>query len=328
MSRSPSVYPIAAVSKLTGVSCHALRAWERRYGFPVPNRSASGHRRYTEVQVELLRHLAHRVLGGEGVSQAIAAVTAGQAELLCEGAAYEAEESALLVMIQHLVRGEFGLAERHLRTLSHRLSPEAMIARVISPALVELGEMWFRGDLTLDEERLAASYLLQKLTVILDQARADNPHPHHRALLGCLPGERHEGGLLMLGVHLERKGWRVHILGGELPVSAFKSALSRWQCHALGVSFVLSRNITKRFAEISSIRGVPVFVGGRSVLNHQRLARQYGLIPLCGPVGVSANELRMRCEPRKEPGRFTIADPEAPLTADGEDVAWCETDPR
>ena len=29
-------YSIAAVSKLTGISCHTLRVWERRYGFPVP----------------------------------------------------------------------------------------------------------------------------------------------------------------------------------------------------------------------------------------------------------------------------------------------------
>ena len=47
-------YSIAAVSKLTGVSCHALRVWERRYGFPVPHRSASGHRRYSRDQVRLL----------------------------------------------------------------------------------------------------------------------------------------------------------------------------------------------------------------------------------------------------------------------------------
>src|SRR5271168_4724194 len=33
-------YSIAAVSKLAGVSCHALRVWERRYGFPVPERSS------------------------------------------------------------------------------------------------------------------------------------------------------------------------------------------------------------------------------------------------------------------------------------------------
>src|SRR3954471_12239237 len=67
-----SDYPIAAVSKLTGVSCHALRIWERRYGFPVPRRSASGHRRYSPDQVQLLGRLARSVRAGCPVSEGIA----------------------------------------------------------------------------------------------------------------------------------------------------------------------------------------------------------------------------------------------------------------
>src|SRR5271166_4560566 len=51
-------YSIAAVSKLTGINCHTLRVWERRYGFPVPERSASGHRRYNQRQVQLLCRLS------------------------------------------------------------------------------------------------------------------------------------------------------------------------------------------------------------------------------------------------------------------------------
>ncbi len=51
-------YSIAAVSKLTGISCHTLRVWERRYGFPVPERSPSGHRRYDRTQVQLLCRLS------------------------------------------------------------------------------------------------------------------------------------------------------------------------------------------------------------------------------------------------------------------------------
>jgi hypothetical protein len=49
------------------------------------------------------------------------------------------------------------------------------------------------------------------------------------------------------------------------------------------LSFVLSRNVNKRFDELAAIRGAPVFVGGRSLLNYQGLARRHGLIPLVGP---------------------------------------------
>jgi DNA-binding transcriptional MerR regulator len=38
----------------TGVTEPTLRMWERRYGFPSPERTESGHRRYSEDQAELI----------------------------------------------------------------------------------------------------------------------------------------------------------------------------------------------------------------------------------------------------------------------------------
>ncbi|HEX3616188.1 MAG TPA: DICT sensory domain-containing protein [Solirubrobacteraceae bacterium] len=38
----------------TGVTESTLRMWERRYGFPLPERTESGHRRYSEDQAELI----------------------------------------------------------------------------------------------------------------------------------------------------------------------------------------------------------------------------------------------------------------------------------
>jgi DICT domain-containing protein len=42
----------------TGVAQATLRMWETRYGFPVPERLPSGHRRYPESQVDLVRQVA------------------------------------------------------------------------------------------------------------------------------------------------------------------------------------------------------------------------------------------------------------------------------
>ena len=37
--------------------------WERRYGFPAPERLASGHRRYSERDIELVRRWPRRAAG-------------------------------------------------------------------------------------------------------------------------------------------------------------------------------------------------------------------------------------------------------------------------
>src|SRR3954454_19020447 len=71
-------YSIAAVSKLTGVSCHALRVWERRYGFPVPQRTSSGHRRYSRDQVRALQTITELSRTGRPISELIAGLREGE----------------------------------------------------------------------------------------------------------------------------------------------------------------------------------------------------------------------------------------------------------
>jgi DNA-binding transcriptional MerR regulator len=44
-----------AAAVMLGVSPNTLRSWERRYGFPQPQRSPGGHRQYAHVEIESLR---------------------------------------------------------------------------------------------------------------------------------------------------------------------------------------------------------------------------------------------------------------------------------
>lgn len=48
---------IREVTSRTGVEAATLRMWEQRYEFPVPRRLPSGHRRYSHVDVELIRQV-------------------------------------------------------------------------------------------------------------------------------------------------------------------------------------------------------------------------------------------------------------------------------
>jgi DNA-binding transcriptional MerR regulator len=58
-------YGIGAVSKITGLSDHTIRVWERRYGAVVAERAANGRRLFTAVDIEklsLLKALTERGL--------------------------------------------------------------------------------------------------------------------------------------------------------------------------------------------------------------------------------------------------------------------------
>lgn len=60
----PAMLTIGELAERSGLSPATLRVWESRHGFPVPQRLASGHRRYTEADVEAIQAVVrHRDAG-------------------------------------------------------------------------------------------------------------------------------------------------------------------------------------------------------------------------------------------------------------------------
>ena len=67
----PEDLTIREVAKQTGVPEGTLRMWETRYGFPVPERLPSGHRRYSEDDVQRVRQVARDREAGMSMPSAI-----------------------------------------------------------------------------------------------------------------------------------------------------------------------------------------------------------------------------------------------------------------
>ncbi|GAA5141978.1 hypothetical protein GCM10023340_04690 [Nocardioides marinquilinus] len=65
---------IGDLAERTGVTTATLRIWETRYGFPEPLRRNSGHRRYRESDVELVRQVVELRESGLRLDAAIEAV--------------------------------------------------------------------------------------------------------------------------------------------------------------------------------------------------------------------------------------------------------------
>jgi MerR HTH family regulatory protein len=71
----PTGLTLKAVSRRTGIPAATLRTWERRYGFIHPARSASGYRRYGEVEILRILRVKHLREQGVRIGEAMAAVT-------------------------------------------------------------------------------------------------------------------------------------------------------------------------------------------------------------------------------------------------------------
>src|SRR5690606_18605331 len=63
------LFPIREVSRLTGINPVTLRAWERRYGLIQPTRTESGHRLYSQSDIEDVRSILGWIERGVAVSK-------------------------------------------------------------------------------------------------------------------------------------------------------------------------------------------------------------------------------------------------------------------
>ncbi|HET7600504.1 MAG TPA: MerR family transcriptional regulator, partial [Gemmatimonadales bacterium] len=218
MIRTERGYEINEVARLTGLSPARLRAWERRYELVRPRRLPNGYRAYSGEQVELLRAYARLSAAGERIGdlaaeprEAVIARAAAPGPPPSPDAP-EPHRSALLNAVRALDRDrlEALLAEQMaLRGL------RAFAEEIVAPLARTLGDLWAAGRLPVAAEHLASEVVLHALKGGLRASRGGGP----LALGACLPGERHEWGLLTALTVAQERGWRVHYLGPDLPLA-------------------------------------------------------------------------------------------------------------
>ena len=229
-----ALYNIGVVARMTGVSMPTLRAWERRYEFPDSERTAGGHRLYSEKDVLRLRWVKARIDEGMQTSQAIQALhhqeEVGRLVPVEKPQSWQEERrpdsttqlgSYQQRLMETLMRRDVDSADRLLGETLPISSPEDLILDVISPTFTQIGQAWENGHISIATEHLATNYLRQKL--LMWMISGPPPRATKPIVLACGPNEWHEGGLLVLGALLRRSRWPVAYLGQSLPLQDLAS---------------------------------------------------------------------------------------------------------
>ena len=229
LGNNEPLYNIGVVARMTGVSMATLRAWERRYQFPDSERTAGGHRLYSERDVMRLRWVKERIDEGMQTAQAISAlrhqerngnltlvepVAAPREEKLPQNATYlhTVEDPLYHSLIQRdLVSSDAILGEALAVS-----SPEELILNVIGPTFTRVGKAWEDGEISVATEHLATNYLRQRL--LMWMVGGPPPRATSPIILACGPNEWHEGSLLIMGALLRRRRWPVAYLGQAVPL--------------------------------------------------------------------------------------------------------------
>lgn len=236
------IYNIKAVVSQTGLNPATLRAWERRYGFPHPQRTEGGHRLYTARDIETLKWLIARQEEGVSISHAIelwrSYAERGEDPVqrkreLATGPTDQLVVDLEGVQIDQLRRAwvtsclsfDREMAEQVLSRAFAQYDPETVCFEVMRKGLAEVGDGWYDGQVTVQQEHFTSALSVKRLELLI----AATPPPSHpeRIVVATAPGDYHIFSSLLVTFLLRRSGWDVVYLGADIPVDDLEATIAQ-----------------------------------------------------------------------------------------------------
>jgi DNA-binding transcriptional MerR regulator len=240
---------IGELSRRSGVSPELLRAWERRYGLLRPTRSPGGLRLYSSEDLERVRLMREHMTRGLAAREAAALAATTTVGDLAAGPAFDAASA----------RDELGQAteafdEPRAQAVIDRVlavaTLDALLRDVVLPYLRDVGERWERGQVSTAQEHFASNVLRGRL---LGLARGWGRGAGPRAVLACPPGERHDLGLIMFGLAVRERGWRIDYLGSDTPPESIAEVARTTRPALVVLSAVTPERLSPLAAELADL---------------------------------------------------------------------------
>ncbi|MCE5257812.1 MAG: MerR family transcriptional regulator [Chloroflexi bacterium] len=229
MANDSPLYNLSAVLKETGIKADTLRAWERRYGLPQPRRTAGGHRLYSARDLQTIQWLKMRLSEGLSISSAVGMwqeILGSGRDPLAEyvpppdPSASSGTEASIHTLRDNWLIACLAFAERQAEdtlNLAFALYPvETVCSAILQQGLNILGQRWYEGKCTVQQEHFASSLVIRRLEIL--KTVTPPPTQSKSILIGCPAGEHHFLPALFLSLYLRRSGYTVISLGADIPL--------------------------------------------------------------------------------------------------------------
>jgi DNA-binding transcriptional MerR regulator/methylmalonyl-CoA mutase cobalamin-binding subunit len=246
MSSDDHLFNLKAVVRQTGIKPDTLRAWERRYGLPEPARSSGGHRLYSQHDIDTLNWLVARQHEGLSIKRAVEQwrqveaeghdplqmVTAFAPQTIAAPSPYAAGET-LKQMQEDWLHACLSYDEQQAALILNQAfalyPPEAVAVEVLQRAAARVGEGWYEGDVTVQQEHFCSALIVRRLEALV--MSAPPPSRPGRILVACPPEEYHIISPLLRTFLLRRRGWQVLYLGANVPTEQLETTVTAAKPH-------------------------------------------------------------------------------------------------
>lgn len=234
--KQEELFPIREVSRLTGVNPVTLRAWERRYGLIQPTRTDSGHRLYSQADIDAVRSILAWIERGVAVSKVGSILAKSASSRSVATPAYNDVVSDDWSQWQDQLRSALqNFDESRLERVYGQIFScyplQVVFQSIFMPVWQELllrqDEVGQRGEwLMLD------GFLRGRCWQRLQLGRDDS---RERVLLVALPGHCRELELLVAALLLGNQDIDVAVMGPGVPMADLALVCERMQPQALVV---------------------------------------------------------------------------------------------
>jgi len=242
---------IQQLSQEIGIGVDTLRVWERRYGFPNPQRDRRGHRNYSQAEVEELRVVKKLQDLGQRPRNIFALNPHQRRELLqglVDKQAPKSESLKYLATAMPMVE-----VASELRLLIKIKELPDFIHTTAVPLLKILGLGWTDGSISIAREHFISDLLTDSIKAEIKQQPAVSDV---RMLFLTLSGERHRLGLLMAAALFQHQGITCQLIQEDLPLAEVTHLAEQFQVDAVALSFSSHFPATQAKKDLVSLRKI------------------------------------------------------------------------
>ncbi|WP_422124263.1 MerR family transcriptional regulator [Planococcus sp. X10-3] len=279
------MYNIKAAAKILDMPKVTIRSWETRYNAITPARTESGHRLYSDQNLEDLQWLKIQVQdNGIKISEAVKLLHASRKkfvrpagnlppspagsypyekqieELYNAGAEMDSDR------FQYLLDLNFSMF--HYRTV---------FFSILAPLMVRIGEEWENGTITVAHEHMLSHMVLQRFNQFFRIFPTADNLP--KALAFCPSGEHHQLGLLLFTLFLRENGYSVAYIGPDTPLEGLSELIEKQDFKLVAMSIGNERLLPVAENYIAALNAakpdLQFAIGGRGFGSIESKANEY-----------------------------------------------------
>lgn len=270
------LFNLKVVVRETDLKPSTIRAWERRYGMPRPQRTNGGHRQYSQHDIETLQWLVARQEEGMSISHAVQLwrtlndqdgdplrepepvlapdpVPLAAPRASTEVASLREEWVAACLSFDRIA------GEQVLSRAFALFPPEVICVQLLQAGLSEIGDLWYQGEISIQQEHFASAMSVQRLEMLL--AATAPPTRPERIIVASAEDDFHVFSPLLFAFLLRRRGWDVLYLGADMPAASLEETVAQVRPHMLIISAQTLSTATSILDVTSALSGHNTVVG-------------------------------------------------------------------